>query len=395
MPFQSPCNNPCGYPIGIPPCEPICNPPNPCPLRSFCDAGLANTCNPLPLVNPCAPRRAVTTWRVNYLVSNRNNHAAHIDLALINPWGIVIFNNQLWVANNMTDTITNYDLFGNNILRPTSIRNAVHNSSYPTGIVVNCGGGFSTTNGLVTRTSQFLITSEHGTVHAHHPQLQDSLSNCTVTKSNVVLNQQLTGEVSVYKGLALANNTLYLADFFQSHIDVFDSSYNRLLGFHFIDGDTCDPIPLDYGPNNIVNIGCHLYVLWARKEPHVSIHDFKGPGQGYISVFNLNGSFVRRFTSRGVLNAPWGMIPAPCECGFAPGSFLVSNTGDGRINVFDCNGRYAGPMLNQAGLPIFIDGVRGLAPHYTDFSEIFFTASANEDTEGLVGSIIKDQVIYF
>jgi uncharacterized protein (TIGR03118 family) len=138
-----------------------------------------------------------------------------------------------------------------------------------------------------------------------------------------------------------------------------------------------------------------MYVLWARKDPNVTIHDLDGPGHGFISVFNLDGSFVRRFTSRGVLNSPWAMIPAPCECGFPPGSFLVGNNGDGRINVFDCNGRYVGPMLNMAGIPIKIEGLWGLAPHYTDFSEIFFASAPDENTDGLVGSIVRDQVILF
>jgi uncharacterized protein (TIGR03118 family) len=130
--------------------------------------------------------------------------------------------------------------------------------------------------------------------------------------------------------------------------------------------------------------------LWAKKNPLVTVDTLHGAGFGFISVFNLDGSFVRRFTSRGVLNAPWGMIPAPCECGFPPGSFLVGNKGDGRINVFDCNGRYVGPLLNQSGLPVVIEGLYALGPHYTDFSEIFFTATPDENVDGLVGSMVVD-----
>jgi hypothetical protein len=89
------------------------------------------------------------------------------------------------------------------------------------------------------------------------------------------------------------------------------------------------------------------------------------------------------------------MIPAPCECGFPPGSFLVGNNGDGRINIFDCNGRYVGPLLNQSGLPVVIEGLWGLAPHYTDFSEIFFTSAIDEDLDGLLGSLTRDQTITF
>lgn len=388
-----PCG-PCGPAPG--PCGPEGCPKDPCPLKSFCDPGLTNTCIGRPIINPNAPRVSVTTWKINYLVSNIAGVAANLDTNLINPWGIVVYNNQLWVVNGTSDGISNYDLFGNRISNTTFalVRDAAHNSAFPTGLAINCGGGFpivpagNNAIGFGARSALLLTASEFGTVHAYSPLVNNNTTY-------LVLNMQLTGKTHIYKGIAIANNTLYLPDFYHGTIDVFDSSYNQLVGFHFIDGDTSDPIPLNYGPNNIVHIGCYLYILYARRDDVVTTHDLDGPGHGFISVFNLDGSFVRRFTSRGVLNSPWAMIPAPCECGFPPGSFLVGNNGDGRINVFDCNGRYVGPMLSQSGLPIVIPGLWGLAPHYVDFSQIFFTSSADEDTLGLVGSLVKDQVIQF
>ena len=359
--------------------------PLPCPP---CGPNFINTCESQPLVYPFGPRRAVTTWKINYLVSNYENQAAHVDLALVNPWGIVVFNNQLYVSNGGTDSVTNYDLFGNKILGAISVRDASHNSSFPTGIAINCSGNFVASSGTTSRSSLFIVATEHGTVHSYNT-LVDPVN------SNIVMNHQLTGEVAVFRGVAITNNVLYIANFFQGVIDVFDGNYNRLLGYHFIDGDSVEPIPLDYGPNNIVHIGCFMYVLYARKDPNVTVNDLDGPGNGYISVFNLDGSWVKRFSSRGVLNSPWAMIPAPAECGFPPGSFLVGNNGDGRINIFDCAGRFVGPVLNQKGLPIHIEGLWGLAPRYTDFSEIFFASSKDENIDGLVGSITKDQVIYF
>ena len=355
-----------GYNI-IDPCAP-CNPCNPC--------------------SPCGPSRSVTTWKINYLVSNLPNTGAHLDSLLVNPWGIAIYNNQLWVVNGVTDTITNYDLFGNKLLGAIVTRDAFQNSSHPTGIAINCGGGFSVSNGESTRSSKIITSTEHGSVHAFNPVVNSRVSF-------TVLNMRLTGLISVYKGIAVVNNTMYLADFFQRRIDVFDSEYNSIQNFLFIDSDMSDPIPLDYGPYNIVHIGQFLYVLWARKDPNTTLHTLEGPGHGFISVFNLDGSFAGRFTSRGVLNSPWGMIPAPCECGFPAGSMLVANNGDGRINVFDCNGSYIGPMLNQSGIPIHIEGIRGLAPLYTLSNEIYFTSAPSESTDGVVGSIVKDQVINF
>ena len=374
---------------------------NPCPLKSFCDPGLSNSCAARPLINPVGPRKSVTTWTINYLVSNRANLAAHSDEYCVNPWGITIYNNQVWVANGGTDTITCYDLYGNKIMDSITIRSATQNSSYPTGIAINCNGGFginpavtinSNVSRQATRTSLLLVAAEHGTVNAYNPTI-DPLN------SFVVLNKQNLGEVCVFKGLAIVNNILYLADFLNNRIDVFDSNYIRLNdtgpGFVFIDGYTADPIPRDFAPNNIVHIGCYLYVPYSKKTQGNANYALDGPTNGYISVFNLDGSFVRRFTSRGVLNNPWAIIPAPCECGYPPGSLLVSNTGDGRINVFDCSGGYIGPLLGRSGLPLVIEGVRGLVPHYTDFNEIYLTAAANDNTDGIVACLTKDQVITF
>lgn len=361
---------------------------DPCPLKSFCDPGLANTCVNRALINPFTPRTSVTTWIVNYLVSNRANFATTNDLGLLDPWGIIIYNNQVWVANGTADTIANYDLFGNKLLASVTVRDAVHNSSFPTGLAVNCGGGFNVTNGARTSSAVFLICTEHGTVHAYNPIVNP-------VTSFLVLNNQLTGFVSVYKGIAVANGIMYLADFFQARIQAYDNAYNRLNGFYFIDSDTIDPIPIDYAPHNIVHIGCYLYVLYARKDPNVPLHPFADIGAGFVSVFNLDGSFVRRFTSRGVLNAPWAMIPGPIECGFPPGSFLIGNHGDGRIHIFDCNGRYVGPFLGMSGTPIIIQGLWGLVQHYVDFNEIFFTSAPDELADGYLGNIVKDQVIQF
>lgn len=371
-------------------CPPKCCPPkDPCPLKPFCDPNLKNSCLGKPVINNCLPRRSVTTWKTNYLVSNQMNQAAHIDPDLINPWGIVIFNNQIWNVNGGTDSLTNYDLFGNKLLATRTVRDPDNKSSYPSGIAINCSGNFLTTS--VTTGAKgaatFLIATEHSTVHTYTPTI-DTAGNIPL-----VINTKPAGVVSIFRGIALHDSIMYLAELLHSRIDVYDAAYNPLTGFNFVDNDTTIPIPSDYGPNNIVRIGNHLFVAYSRKNPNILVQAIKGAGYGFVSIFNFDGSFVRRFTSKGVLNDPWAIIPAPCECGFPPGSILIGNHGDGRINVFDCEGRFVGPFLNQSGLPLVIEGLRGLAPHYTNFNEIYFTASYNDLTQGVLGSIIKSQVI--
>ena len=364
---------------------------DPCPLKSFCDPGLMNTCNRTPCVDLSQPKRAITTWKVNYLVSNTPGEASHLDPDLIQPRGIVIYNNQLWVTNTMSDKITNYDLFGNKILGSIQVRWNRPVSSFPVGLAMNCSSGFSFTgsNGIQSRSATLMTATKTGDVAAYNPAV-DSL------RSYIVLNNKLAGEIAEYTGLAIVNNALYLADFYQGHVDAFDSQYLRIgvRNRRFIDNYSIDPIPITFGPHNIVYIEPYLYVMYAERDQNTIVHHVVGPGRGYISVFTLDGAFVRRFYSRGVLNTPWSIIPAPNECGIPPGSFLVNNIGDGRINIFDNCGNFIGPMLSQAGIPIVIDGLESLAPYYTTFNEIFFSSSADIETRGLLGSIVKDQVIY-
>lgn len=357
---------------------------DPYPLKSFCDPNLDNICEIRPIINK-TNARPVTTWTVNYLVSNAKNLATTLDTNVINPWGIAIYDNKLWVVNNSTDTVTSYDIYGNK-LETVSTRDGINNTSFPTGIAINCGDGFNITNGNSTRSGLFIVPSEQGSVHIYNPLVNPS-------STYLAINHQNAGKIVQYTGVAVANSTLYLVDFFQSKIDVYDPTYNLLSGYRFIDNDSSDPIPLDYSPFNIVYIGCYLYVLWVKKDPYNTLTDLPGVGNGFISIFTLDGGFVRRFTSRGVLNSPWAMIPAPCECGILPGSFIVGNNGDGHINIFDHNGRYCGPLLAATGLPIKLPGLWGLVPHYADINQIFFASATDKNTDGFVGNIIKSQVI--
>lgn len=356
------------------------------PLMSFADPSLVNDCN-RPVVPACHGQRVpATTWTTHYLTSNRPNVGTQVNPAVIDPWGITMFRDQLWICCADTDMIMNFDKFGHSVLGGITIRDAANNSSYPTGIAINCGSGFLVTNGTLSKSALVLCCTESGTVHGFNPSVNTS-------ESYVVINTKPTGLVSVFKGMAVADGRMYLADFAQQRIQVFDSSYFPLSGYKFVDGDTSDPIPADYAPNNIVFLGGYLYVLWARRQEGLTIHDFDGPGHGFISIFRLDGSFVRRFYSRGVLNSPWALIPAPAECGIPPLSILVGNNGDGRINIFTCSGQFVGPLLNQAAIPMVIEGLWGLWPNYNVVSSIYFTAAPNENFDGVIGCLTPSQRI--
>ncbi len=157
-----------------------------------------------------------------------------------------------------------------------------------------------------------------------------------------------------------------------------------------------DPsLPAGYAPFNIQAIGDKLYVMYAKvgvgaEEP--------GPGNGYVSIFNTDGTFVERFVSRGQLNAPWGVAKAPA--GFwgegeenPENAILIGNFGDGRINAFDADGNFLG-QLRMHGNPIVIEGLWAImfAPASAtaiDPNKLFFAAGPGGEEHGLFGYIHK------
>ena len=201
---------------------------------------------------------------------------------------------------------------------------------------------------------------------------------------------------AVYKGLAIAadggSNFLYLANFSQRKIDVYDKNFAWVTGKPFADPG----IPADFGPFNIQNIGGQLYVTYAKLMAPDNMDDQAGAGNGYVDIFNANGAFVKRFATQGMLNSPWGITVA--SAGFADNqqSILIGNFGDGRINIFDMSGNYKGQLQNN-GQVISIPGLWAI-----DFlknnqfggssnSPLYFTAGPGREAHGLFGTLHLDQ----
>jgi uncharacterized protein (TIGR03118 family) len=160
-----------------------------------------------------------------------------------------------------------------------------------------------------------------------------------------------TVDGAVFKGVALSGNgsalQLYVTDFANGQIDVFDGSFApvTLSGNAFKDGTAADgqrryvirqPAARygTYHPFGIQAIGGNIYVTYAKTQAG-STDEAHGPGTGFVDVYDPNGTLIKRVASRGVLNAPWGLALAPAGFGEFGGALLVGNFGDGRINAFD------------------------------------------------------------
>ena len=322
---------------------------------------------------------AVTTssaYKETVLVSDTVGFgAAHVDPTFKNGWGISVGSTgNFWLSSNHGGVTNIYSDSGATKLAPIKIpsRNGTDAGS-PTGVVFNSTSDF---NGYL-----FIYSSEDGIISGWKGS-----SGATAAK----LATDASAD-AVYKGMAMASNgtsnNLYVTDFKEGKIVVYDKNFAPV-AMTFTETGT-PAIPAGFSPFGIQNVGGMLYVTYAKNKPAPDNgDDLSGIGNGYVSVFKPDGTFVKRFASGGTLNSPWGITTAPATFGDYKGAILVSNFGDGTINGYDAtSGNYIGQLKDASGNAIHIDGLWGIAftvaPNDPD--ALYFTAGPAGETHGLFG----------
>ncbi|MFO0691648.1 MAG: TIGR03118 family protein [Myxococcota bacterium] len=188
-------------------------------------------------------------------------------------------------------------------------------------------------------------------------------------------------------GLVGTSPYLYSANFQSGTIDVLDGNLQSA----FLSGHFLDPIlPSGYAPFNVQNLGGKLYVAYAVRD--VAGQLVKGPGNGIVDAFDLNGVFLARVATGDVLDAPWGLAIAPSSFGPFAGHLLVGNFGDGTIHAYDLStNTRTGTLASLDSTPIVIDGLRALGTgnggNGGDPQSLYFTAGPGGGTHGLLGVI--------
>jgi uncharacterized protein (TIGR03118 family) len=308
----------------------------------------------------------------NLVADNANYGAAHIDPNLVNAWGIAISpTGRLWVASTGKGVTTIYDGSGATLIQPIMTGSMMRGGlGQPTGAVYN-----STADFVIPRTgavSKFIYVSLDGLVTAW-----SSGDSC-----NVVANDQ-----AQYTGAAIANdgtgNCLFATDYAGASIDAYDKDFKYIESRTFTDPN----MTTSYSPYNVHNIGGMLYVTYAPKNNTF----LNGAPNGFVDIFNPNGTFVKRFASGGPLSFPWGIAQAPSGFGLGANMILIGNFGDGRINIYDMNGVYKG-QLQSNGRSLSIDGLWAIVPAPSsasslDQNAIYFAAGPGGQAHGLVGYI--------
>jgi uncharacterized protein (TIGR03118 family) len=270
--------------------------------------------------------------------------------------------------------------------------------SAPTGNVAN-------TDSHEFKGDKFIFVTEDGTIAGW--QSGDS----------AVLRVDNSKGGAVYKGVAIhlgskARKTrLYATNFNAGTVDVFNGKYEPVtVKGAFVDDD----IPAGFAPFNVL-VSDTLGVLVTYAKQNAEKHDdVRGPGNGFVDLFDFNGNLLTRLISRGPLDSPWGLAFAPDNFGNISNTLLVGNFGNGLINVFTIktkdDGKEKDPFAScphgshvsaefqgaigdaeSEGDPVSIDGlwsiVFGVDAGGFSSHTLYFTSGCAKETLGAFGML--------
>jgi uncharacterized protein (TIGR03118 family) len=349
-------------------------------------------------------------YAVTPLVSDIGGDAAVLDPVLQNAWGVAFTpaGSPFWVNDNATGCSTLYGGDGSIVPLQVAIPlpgNIIPSSAChtidpknppkvtpagPSGIVWNPSSAF-----LVPGTklpAAFIFATEDGTLSAWTGGLTPA-DNAVLAIDNSASPNAANG--AVYKGLVVGVNAkgvfLFATNFRAGTIDVFGpTGPNGLFTPTTTDGNFADPgIPAGYAPFGIANIDGDLFVTYAQQNAQKH-DDVAGQGHGFVDVFDTDGHLLRRLVSGGPLDSPWGVARASYAFGRFSGDILVGNFGNGRINVFDGDGRFVDELHDKDGKTLVIDRLWTLilgGGRKSQSDTLYFTAGPVGETHGLFGTI--------
>jgi uncharacterized protein (TIGR03118 family) len=326
-------------------------------------------------------------YRQTNLASDVAGNATHLAPGLANPWGIAFLpGRSFFIANNASGRVTTHnadgleDAGGIGFIVPTTDGSR---PDKPTGIVADPTGSFFI-GGFIP---QFIVAASDGTISGWGPDSRGDLP----VQSTVAVDHSSRG--AVYTGLAIlrpACCTVFLAvaDFHGGIIE----SFTRGMAGLATPGNFTDPtLPAGFAPFGIQAVGDNVFITYTRQDASRNNPVF-GAGNGVVSVFDLEGNFLRRFATGGTLNAPWGVTQASAHFGAFSNDILIGNLGDGSISAFDpVTGNFAGQLTDSAGNVIRNSGLWGLTfrtDGVGDPDTLYFTAGIANEQHGLFGAIV-------
>ena len=325
------------------------------------------------------------SYKVTRLVSDKPGFAMHTDSNLVNAWGLVAGPaTPWWVANNGTDTSTLYDGTGTPIPLVVDVKGA------PTGTVFNGGPGFVVSHNGDSGPALFMFATESGTIRGWNPGVPgpaQSTQHVQARRSGRARRDlQGTRDRVDHERRPPVRDRLPQRD--RRRVGREHASAARA-------GRLRRPAPAaGYGPFGIQAIGDWIFVTYAKQDADAE-DDVQGFGLGFVDAYSKSGEFLGRVTSRGALNAPWGLAWAPDGFGAFGGDLLVGNFGNGRILGFapKANGGWSfdGALRRANGNRVGIDGLWAIQFGNDDAAgpstTLFFTAGPDDEEHGLFGKV--------
>ena len=327
--------------------------------------------------SPTTPVLSTSYAEAKLVADDASLGATTVDPNLVNAWGLAFSSGgTLWVSDNGKSLSTLYNATGGKLSLEVVIPMAGGApGGKPTGQVFN-----STTDFLINGGSKalFIFASEDGTISAWN--------QAAGTNAQIVADRSANS--AVYKGLAMAvnggANFLYATNFKGNAVDIFDKNFTYVSSF------TDTSVPSGYGPFGIHTINGLLYVTFAKQKGPDNEDDEAGVGNGFVDIFNPDGTLVKRFVSNGRLNSPWAVVAAPASFGSAGGDILIGNFGDGLIGAYDAtSGAFRGFLHDSNNASLTIPGLWdlqfgvGSAPA----TSLYFSAGPDEESHGLLGTL--------
>ena len=304
---------------------------------------------------------------------------------MINPWGIAFKPGFAFLlSDNKRGRVKAYDASGFAALPdafaiPTPAGD--ESPATPTGAVFD----FTSTFSVGSTPAQFIFATEDGMIAGWCCVDGDFLQIALPAVDNSSMH-------AVYKGLTIATPDccvwfLAVTNFNSGLVESYTPFFQRLSP----PGSFTDPhLPSGYAPFGIQAIGKQVFVTYAVQD-RAKRNPVSGPGNGIVSIFDLEGNFIRRFVTHGPLNAPWGVAQASAHFAKFSNDILIGNFGDGTINAFDpATGQFRGRLKNTAGKVIVNPGLWALTFGATGTGSpntLYFTAGSKQEKQGLFGAI--------
>ena len=276
-------------------------------------------------LSPRSPSRARRAARAPTASRCGRSSPTAPTVELVNAWSLAAAPGGVWwVTNESTDTSTLYDADGRKQLLTVKVDGG------PTGIVYSGGDGFLVRGGGRTAPARFIFACEDGMIRAWAPTVPRGWS----TRAQVAVDSGASG--ALFRGLALAHGRLYVTDFHNDRVLMFDSRWRpvRRPGAFRDSG-----IPAWYAPFGIAAFGDRVFVTYAYPAP---VNGNDAPSGGYVDEFDLDGRLVAHVGHTSELDQPWGLALAPEGFGRLGGDLLVANFGSERINVYATQGQRLG-----------------------------------------------------